>query len=143
MAKSILGKMELNDLVSFDLHVSSVLPQDYHLVRIKAIIPASVADKFGTDVYALHAQVYRLVPQGQIEDNPDAYYYLVVETQDKETRVVGIPWINKDTIRVFKQNKVTFSVVNCADEDIQSIRDAIARHGYHVKIKREDTEEGL
>ena len=35
MSKNILGKMDIGDTVSFDLHVSSVLPQDYSLVKIE------------------------------------------------------------------------------------------------------------
>lgn len=138
MSKNILGKMDIGDTVSFDLHVSSVLPQDYNLVKIEGVIPASLCDRFGADVYALHAQVYRLVPEGTMDNNPESYNYLLVKTQDKEYRVVGLPWINSDTIKIYKQNKVTFSVVNCAEEDITIIRDAIARRGYHVVMTRED-----
>lgn len=138
MSKNILGKMDIGDTVSFDLHVSSVLPQDYSLVKIEGVIPANLCDKFGTDVYALHAQIYRLVPEGTMDNNPESYSYLLVKTQDKEYRVIGLPWINADTIKVYKQNKVTFGIINCAEEDIALIRNAIARRGYHVTITRED-----
>ena len=41
-------------------------------------------------------------------------------------------------LKSIKQNKVTFGIINCAEEDIALIRNAIARRGYHVTITRED-----
>lgn len=132
--KAILGQMSIGDLVSFDLLVGSVVTQNYDRVKIAGVIPASHADKFGEDVYALHAQVFRLLPEGTVDDDPESYQYLVVEYDTGNTRIVGIPWINDKTIKVFTRTSATFKIEDLSQEDANDIRDYIARKGYHVTL---------
>lgn len=131
----ILNKFQVGDVISFDVHVSGVLTQDYDNVTVKGLIPAESCDKYGYDVYALHAQIYRMIPQGTMEDNPDSYPYLLVKTLDEQWKVVGLPWINADTIRVHRQITAVFTVPNIAQEDINLIRDVINRYGYSCNVE--------
>lgn len=126
----ILGKIALGDTVSFDLHVASVVTQNYDNVKVTGIIPARFVDKFGEDAYALHAQVYRLLPPGTIEDDAESYEYIVVEDEGGNTRVIGIPWIDETTIKVHHRSEVVFKLVDMPQEDINQVRDYFARLGY-------------
>lgn len=133
----ILNKFKINDIISFDLHVDSVLPQDYEHVKVKGVITAQIATLLGADVYATHAQIYRLLPAGVAPDNPEEYLYLQIETSDGQTRILGLPWINADTIKVYNTSTAIFTVTDIAQEDINNIRDVIARYGYHCTVKIE------
>ena len=131
----ILDKFSLNDVISFDLYVSAVLQQDYDYVTVEGLVKANQCHMYGVDAYSLHAQVFRLVPAGTMEDNPDKYLFLLVKHQNAEGRksaydVVGLPWINPETIRIHKQTTAIFEVPDIAQEDINLIRDTIARFGY-------------
>lgn len=132
--KNILGRMNVGDVVSFDLHVEAMVTQSYHRVKVLAVIPAKFSDKFGEDVYTLHAQIYRLLPPGTIQDDPESYQYIVVELEDGQNRVVGLPWIKDDTIRVHDSSTVTFTVEDMPQEDINDVRDYFARKGYQVNV---------
>lgn len=126
----ILGKFKINDIISFDLHVSAIITQNYENVRVKGVIPASACRFYSMDPYATHAQVYRLIPAGTIQDDAESYSYLLVETADGQERVVGLPWINISTIRVHSMQTARFEVKNIALEDVVTIRDVINRYGY-------------
>lgn len=132
----ILDRFRIRDIISFDLRIGQVYPQDFNYVKVIAVIPAMVADRFGVDVYSLHAQVSRLLPEGSIAENADNYDYLVVELMDGTTRVVGLPWILPDSIRVHVSQKVAFVVTDIEDNHISQIRDVIARYGYHCVVER-------
>lgn len=134
----ILGKFRIGDTISFEVYAGSILSQDYDNVKVQAIIPAHLCDTFGYDVFALHSQIYRLIPDGRMEDNPRSYHYLLVESENGGTRIVGLPWINENTIRVFKQNVATFRVDNIDQEDINRIADVIAQYGYACTVKIND-----
>nr|DAT18065.1 MAG TPA: hypothetical protein [Caudoviricetes sp.] len=131
---AILGKFELDDTISFETYIEAVVQQSYNHVVAVGIVSAEDCALFGYDVYALHAQVYRYIPQGRMEDNPASYKYLVVKDVDGNKMAVGLPWIKEDTIKVFKTNTVTYTVEGIAQEDINRIRDVIARYGYHVSV---------
>lgn len=133
----ILNKFKTGDTISFEVHASAILLQDYDNVKVMGEIPAELCDRFGFDAYATHAQIYRLVPEGTMEDDPESYSYLLLKTVNGQFRVIGLPWINTSTIRVHKATRAIFTVDNIAQEDINVIRDAIARHGYHVNLSIE------
>lgn len=131
----ILGKFRIGDVISFEVYAGEILSQDYDNVKVQAIIPAHLCDTFGYDVFATHAQIYRLIPEGRMEDNPRSYHYLLVESENGNTRVVGLPWINESTIRVFHQNTATYTVHDVDQEDIHRIAEVIAQYGYHCTLK--------
>ena len=130
----ILEKFKLKDVISFETHASQVLPQDYERVTVIGVIPASDCHLYGFDAYAVHAQVFRLVPAGTMDNDPESYDYLRLRTLNGETRIVGIPWINASTIKVFKKTTASFIVEDIAQEDVNKIRLAIARHGYSCRV---------
>lgn len=131
----ILEKFKLKDVISFETHASTILPQDYERVTVVGIVPASDCHLYGFDAYSMHAQVFRLVPSGTMENNADSYDYLRLRTLNGETRIVGIPWINASTIKVYNQTTASFIVNDIAQEDIERIRLAISRYGYDCKLE--------
>lgn len=131
----ILEKFKLKDVISFETHASSILPQDYERVTVIGVIPASDCHLYGYDAYSMHAQIFRLVPPGTMENNADSYDYLRLRTLNGETRIVGIPWINASTIKVFKKTTACFIVEDIAQEDIEKIQLSISRHGYSCQLE--------
>ena len=134
MSFLIYNKFKIGDVISFDVHVTGVLTQDYDNVRVQGIVPAKACANYGYDVYALHAQIFRMIPSGTMQDDPESYQYLLVETLDNQWKIVGLPWINQETIRVHTQTSAIFTVPNIAQEDINRIRDVINRHGYSCNV---------
>lgn len=132
--EKLLSKMNIGNIVSFSLHVDSVITQNYEHVKIIGIFPADACDPYD-DVYATHAQVFRLLPEGLAEDDASSYPYLLVETELKERRVIGLPWIDYDTVRVHDRSLTSFSAYNMSQEDIEAVSDFFARRGYKPTIK--------
>lgn len=134
----ILGKMKIGNIVSFELALSGIVKNRYENVKVVGIIPAYLADKFGEDVYTLHAQVYSALPPGTMPDNAESYQYLIVENPNKTTSVVGLPWIDVSTIRVFIRSETKFIIQDMAQEDIDQISRAISRLGYTPVIEKKN-----
>lgn len=122
--------LKVNDIVSFELHVSGIISQRYDYVKVAGIIPASFADRFGVDAYSLHAQVFRLLPEGIAQDDADSYEFLIIESDNKAITAIGLPWIKQDSITVHTSKTARFTVPNISTEDLDVIRSVIARYGY-------------
>lgn len=131
----ILDKFRLKDIISFETHAPSILSQNFDRVTVEGIIPASDCQRYGFDAYTTHAQIYRLVPEGAMEDNAESYSYLRLKTMTGDDLIVGLPWIDKNTIKIYKSTTATFTIEDIAQEDIEQIRLSIARHGYHCTLK--------
>lgn len=131
----ILEKFKLKDIISFETRASQILPQSYDRVTVEGVIPASDCHLYGFDAYSTHAQIFRLVPEGTMEDDADSYNYLRLKTETGETLIVGLPWIDTNTIKVYHRLTAMFTVEDIAQEDIERIQLAISRHGYACSVK--------
>lgn len=133
---SALNNVRVNDLISFELYETGVFEDTFQKVKVLAFTTARLAANFaGHDVYALHAQVYRHLPEGTVEDNPDGYSYVVIETQDKVLYTIGIPWIRPDSVKRVTSMSVRYTVDGISDADIGLIANAIKLFGYNVKVE--------
>lgn len=131
----ILSNLRIGDEVSFELRVSSVLGQNYDHVKVVGIVPANACHYFGSDVYAIHEQVFKLLPDGSVKNDPESYQYILVEDLNGQKRVIGLPWINESTIKVHLRKVAVFTVPDIKQEDVVKIRDVIARYGYNCTFE--------
>ena len=125
----ILNKMNIDDVVTFDVYPSDLLGTKYHHCKVKAILDYDSVRQAGVDPDALHVKVFASLPVGTPND-PQAYQWLKIQLVSGEYDYIGIPWVKADTIVVNTTTTVTVTYRNVSPNDVQKIRVMSANNGY-------------
>lgn len=112
---------------SFNVHPVAILGNDFTNVTVTAILDQETANQF-IDTRALHVQVYPTLPQGT-PDDPSVYMYLKLKTASGNTRVIGVPWINIETVELVEMGTFTITIPNRSVTDTAKIQNALAANG--------------
>lgn len=112
---------------TFNIYPYSVLPSTFTNVTCTGIFSASTASKF-LDIQAMHARVYPLLPKGT-PNSPTGYTYAQFELPSGTTQILGIPWINMDTLVENTNTEIVVTISNKTVSDIPTIRDILLSNG--------------
>lgn len=96
----ILGRFNLNDVVSFQLRpgADATYPDSFKRCMVTVKTTYDNVRFFNEDPEVLHQRVYPSLPAGTCPNDPKKYNWLVVEMNNNTTCVIGEPWINEATI---------------------------------------------
>lgn len=130
VAKSILGKFNIGEVISFQLYPSDIYGSNWNRMLVTDVISARSTALFNFDAAAEHAKVLSdsNIPVGQIPQSYDAYQYLVVAPPaDPESfRVIGLPWIIVDSIVVETSRDAVGYFPDMSDAKMEELRKAIS-----------------
>ena len=98
--------ISIGQKVTFEVYPSAQFGYSFKDVTIAAFIDASIAMSLGTDLIALHQNVYPSLPAGT-PDDPMQYSYVMVKNYNNESTILGIPWIRESTIVVNSGSTLT------------------------------------
>ncbi len=128
----------INGKYNFEVFPSLLLGNNFKNVTILGIIHPSIAQNF-LDLEAIHAQVYAYLPEGT-PDNARGYDYVMIKSLSGDTTVLGMPWINQETIVNVESGTMIVEILNVTSQDIQRVSDALAANGFaQYKIKMKNT----
>lgn len=120
----------VNKLVySFDVYPSTIIGNDFKNVTVLGIVGYEQAIR-DADIPAIHANVYPLLPQGTPED-PTQYDYLLVRTSAGRNTVLGIPWINLETVQLVESRKMSIVLDGVGSVDVDRVRSILVANGYN------------
>lgn len=125
----ILGKMNIGDIVTFDVYPSDLLGTKFRQCRVLAILDYDSTRLMGIDPDAQHVKVYDSLPAGTPND-PSAYQWLKVRLFGGDVTAIGIPWIKADTIVVTTTTTITVTYNNASPDDAVKIRTMNANNGF-------------
>lgn len=91
-----ISQIELESIVSFDLHPAQYLGTSIKNAKVLAIMGAPIAMQLGFDAPAMHVLVYNALPP-ETPNGYDKYLYLYLKLQSGEKTFIGIPWIKEST----------------------------------------------
>ena len=126
----------VNGKYSFEVFPVQILGNDFKNVTVLGIVHPSIAQNF-LDIEASHIQVYPFLPDGT-PDDARGYEYVMLRTLSGETTVLGLPWINTDTIVNVESGTIVVEIVNVTSQDIQRVSDALIANGFNafnIKMK--------
>lgn len=123
---------QLKNVYNFDVYPSPILGNDFHNVTVLAILDYETALQT-VDIPALHVSVYPHLPAGT-PDDPSQYDYVRIRTQNGNTTILGIPWINLDTVELRQSMSMTVIIEDVGSIDLERVRLALVQNGYN-KIK--------
>ncbi len=119
----------VNGKYSFEVFPAQILGNDFKNVTILGIVHPSIAQNF-LDIEASHIQVYPYLPAGA-PDDARGYDYVMLKTVSGETTVLGLPWINQETIVNVESGTMLVEILNVTSQDIQRVSDALVVNGFH------------
>ena len=119
----------VNGKYTFEVYPITILGNDYKNVIVLGVVNPSIAQKF-LDIDAVHNQVYPYLPEG-VRDDPRAYDYVLLRTISGETTVLGIPWINQESIVEVESTTMIVEILDVTSQDIEKVSDALIVNGYN------------
>lgn len=123
---------QIGKTYSFDVYPAPVIGNRFTNVRVVAIFDSATA-ALTTDVDALHAQVRSYV--SGIPDSASKYLWVKFITEDNVSHVIGLPWINVDTIRLVSSSTIQVTISGVSTQDINIIKAQLVSAGYdRIKV---------
>jgi len=119
---------EIREIYSFDVYPAGVLGNGFQNVTVLAVMDQESANQI-IDTQAVHVDVYPYLPAGT-PNNPSAYNYLKIRTANGETTVLGVPWINEESIVHVDSTEITVKIGNVVASDVAAIRAALQQNGF-------------
>lgn len=117
----------IGKVLNLATYAPGVLGSNFQRVKLVGILDYRSVFSL-IDPAAVHANVYPSLPSG-VPNNYSKYSYAKFEYSNGKEFVLGIPWINQDTVEIVEQVKFTVEIF---DEDItkfNAIRDALIQAG--------------
>lgn len=119
----------VNGKYNFEVFPAALLGNDFKNVVVLGIVHPAIAQNF-LDIEAMHVQVYPYLPTGTPND-ARGYDYIMIRTISGTTTVLGMPWINADTITNVEAGTMVVELVNVTSQDIQRVSDALIANGFN------------
>lgn len=123
-----MTKFEVSHSYSFDVYPSNVLGTGFRNCTVLAIMDHDTAAA-QVDTVALHTQVYPYLPTGT-PDDPTVYTYIKVKLPNGDITILGMPWINLETIQEVTRTTITATIRDVSANDLDKIRRILEANGY-------------
>ena len=129
-----MAVLDILQSYSFDVYPSSVIGSGFQNCTVLALMDHSSAAA-EIDTVALHAQVYPYLPKGYIDD-PTQYTYVKVKLASGDITIIGLPWINNETIKKVSATTIRANIRNVTPDDLDKLRRVLLSNGYeHVTLE--------
>lgn len=113
---------------SFNVYPSAILGSGFKNVTVAAILDYQTAKAFG-DIEVLHISVFPYLPAGT-PNRPQDFDYLLLRTEAGDSIIIGIPWIEEETIEVVGALTMTITIDGVGTEDTERVRACLSQNGY-------------
>lgn len=119
---------EVGKAYSFSVYPSTIITNDFDYAVCDGVFTADIAST-QSDIRAMHAQVFPYLPAGT-PDDAHMYHYARFLLTDGSTRILGIPWINIDTVKISKIQKILVEIRGQTADKINEIRTVLLENGF-------------
>lgn len=123
-----IAHLVIGNKVSFELWPATIIGTRFNNAVVKGTFTYDVASSF-TDVAAQHANVFSTLPNGTPND-PAQYEYVMVQLENGQKEVLGIPWIKESTIELQTTNSLLVTFTNITPLDLSRLKNVHAANGF-------------
>jgi len=116
----------IGSTVRFDTAAPSVLGAARQNVTVLAVLDLDTAMLLA-DVRAKHAQVKNYLTD--LPQSAGSYNYVKLRYANGSIEVLGIPWVQHDTIEVIDNRKLVITVTTVSDSTENLIKQALLQNG--------------
>ena len=119
----------LRKVYNFNLYPASLMGDDFKNVTVLSILDPDTANQM-IDIHARHVQVYPYLPNGTVND-PTGYNYLKVKTASGSITVIGIAWIEAESVEEVSAQTITVVIPSASVNDMAKVRNALVANGFN------------
>lgn len=116
--------LELRKVYNFNVYPSLLLGSDFTGATVLSILSPSDALK-EIDIFTKHAQYYPYLPTGTPND-PMGYDYVRVELPSGNRIILGLTWIDANSISLVSSQRVNVSLTGVTPTDVARIKTILA-----------------
>lgn len=121
-------QFDLGATYTFITHAPAVLGV-FRNVKVEAILDWRTAQQYG-DPAAMHANVYGTLPENTAPNDFRRYYYLLILTTNGTRTILGLPWIDGDSVEVNEHQRAVLTLENIGVDDLPRIRNMVSANGF-------------
>lgn len=108
-----------------------LLGSDWQNVKITSVMSYEDAMK-DEDMTSLHVQFYPFFgPKTNTPNDPAAYLYIKVKTQNGNTQILGVAWIDDSSVTLVTAQTITATIAQVTPQDIPKVQAILAANGYN------------
>jgi len=110
---TLITNIKNNDIVNFDMIAPGIFGAQYKAALVSTIAPYSVASLIDPSIQEKHANFYPFFKESVDNVNdPTIYNYLILQLDKTKSAltVIGIPWINADSLKTIGTRQATFII---------------------------------
>lgn len=119
----------IRGVYNFDVYPAVLLGTDFKNVTVLALMDFETANK-EIDARARHVNFYPYLPAGT-PNNPAAYDYIKIKTTAGNTTILGVAWINLDTVVEVESRTASVTIKDVTASDVPRIKQALAQNGFN------------
>lgn len=120
---------QIGQIYNFEVYPAAFFGTEFKAVEILAIMNYELASK-ESDPQAIHVQIAPFLPVGT--PGPTAYNYVKVKTTAGNEVILGLAWINPDTIVLVQALTITCIISNTNTNDVPRLRNALIQNGFNT-----------
>lgn len=114
---TIYDYIQAGNILTFEVYPSTIIGSRFEDVKVMGTFDIDTA-KYFIDPVAMHINVYPFLPE-ITENDAGAYQYVKVKHPNGSISVIGVPWINPDTVRISQRGtlKITIEDVGVVERE--------------------------
>ena len=120
---------QLGSVYSFDMWPVALLGANFKNATVTGILDEKSARRF-ISTRELHANIFPTLPVGT-PNNPAAYNYLQITTQQGVDTVIGIAWIKDASVQLILSTTYKVLVGDITASDLPRLRNALLQSGFN------------
>jgi hypothetical protein len=124
-----INDIQIGQRFSFEVYPSAILGNGFKDVTLEGFISPSMAQAFGMDIAAMHANVYRTLPATTPND-PLKYNWMRVKHQNGQFSTIGVPYVRPESVVVATEGVLDLRFTGVTAADQTRILNALAANGY-------------
>lgn len=124
-----LNEIPTGTRISFDVYPAMVYGSAFRNVVFNGTFSAKVAMQLNIDIAAIHSNVYSSLPS-TVPDDPTGYDYFSVTLQTGDDVVLGIPFMNANSLSITDGRKVTVYLDDVSNSDMERLNKALSSNGF-------------
>jgi len=123
ITSALIGKT-----INFQTNAPSILGARFQVTKVLSILDPDTARLFA-DIVSQHIAVYPHLPEGTVDD-AFGYSYVKLRLPDDQIVVLGLPWIDENSVEVVNHTTLTVKINSTSQEDINRVRQALLANGF-------------
>lgn len=120
--------LQFGNTLTFEVYPSTIIGSRFEDVKVMGTFDIDTARYHGIDPVAMHNNVYPFLPE-TTENDPSRYQYVKLKHPNGSISVIGVPWINQDTIQISQRGTLKLTIEDVGVVERERVVQALSAIG--------------